>query len=142
MMVVRGKTLVLLVAALSSAAAGAFMPALAQDAPDCKAPETQADMTFCAGKDYEKADKQLNAAYQKVRKQLAERDKTADESGKGAVDALVAAQRAWVAFRDANCDAFGFQARGGTMEPMLVSSCLADMSNKRADDLRQLSEGF
>ncbi|AKC08045.1 MULTISPECIES: lysozyme inhibitor LprI family protein [Rhizobium/Agrobacterium group] len=120
----------------------AASPAFADDAPDCTSPQTQADMTICAGKDYEKADKQLNAAYQKVRKQLAERDKTADESGKGAVDALVAAQRAWVAFRDANCDAFGFQARGGTMEPMLVSSCLADMSNKRADELRQLSEGF
>ncbi len=79
---------------LSLAASSAF----ADDAPDCTSPQTQADMTICAGKDYEKADKQLNAAYQKVRKQLAERDKTADESGKGAVDALVAAQRAWWRF--------------------------------------------
>lgn len=138
----RRKNLAFLTAALVSLAPGAFMPALAQEEPDCKAPETQADMTFCAGKDYDEADSQLNAEYQKVRKQLAARDKSADESGKGASEALVAAQRAWVAFRDANCDAFGFQARGGTMEPMLVSSCLADMSRKRADELRQLAEGF
>jgi len=139
MMAVTLQKLRFAVAALLSLTA---FPALAQDTPDCKEPQTQADMTICAGQDYEKADKQLNAEYQKVRKQLAERDKTADESGKGASEALIAAQRAWVAFRDANCDAFGFQARGGTMEPMLVSSCLADMSRKRADELRQLSEGF
>lgn len=121
---------------------GLSLPAAAQDEPDCKAPETQTDMTICAGKDYEKADKQLNAEYQKLRKALTARDKTADADGKGATEALVAAQRAWVAFRDANCALSGFQARGGTMEPMLISSCLAEMSGKRAEELRQLGEGF
>lgn len=121
---------------------GAASPALAEDATDCKAPQTQADMTICAGKDHEKADKQLNVEYQKLRKLLTERDKTADADGKGATDALVTAQRAWVAFRDANCALAGFQARGGSMEPMLIASCLAEMSGKRADELRQLSEGF
>lgn len=122
-------------------AAGISGPAAAQE-PNCKEPQTQADMTICAGKDYEKADKQLNVEYQKLRKLLTERDKAADADGKGAADALVTAQRAWVAFRDANCALSGFQARGGSMEPMLISSCLAEMSTKRADDLRQLSEGF
>lgn len=121
--------------------AGISMPVAAQE-PNCKEPQTQADMTICAGKDYEKADKQLNVEYQKLRKLLTERDKAADADGKGAADALVTAQRAWVAFRDANCALSGFQARGGSMEPMLISSCLAEMSTKRADDLRQLSEGF
>ncbi|WP_454701618.1 lysozyme inhibitor LprI family protein [Agrobacterium burrii] len=129
-------------AVLLTVTAGFSMPAAAQSEPDCKAPETQADMTICAGKDYEKADKQLNAEYQKLRKLLTERDKTADASGKGATDALVTAQRAWVAFRDANCALSGFQARGGSMEPMLISSCLADLSGKRAEELRQLAEGF
>jgi uncharacterized protein YecT (DUF1311 family) len=54
----------------------------------------------------------------------------------------VTAQRAWVAFRDANCALSGFQARGGSMEPMLIASCRAEMSAKRAEELRQLSEGF
>lgn len=133
---------VVMAAILFSVTAGISMPVAAQTEPDCKSPQTQADMTICAGKDHEKADKDLNAAYQKLRKQLAERDKTADASSKGATDALVTAQRAWVAFRDANCALSGFQARGGTMEPMLIASCLADMSSKRADELRQLSEGF
>lgn len=129
-------------AALLFLTGGAAGPALADDTPDCKAPQTQADMTICAGKDHEKADKDLNAAYQKLRKQLAERDKTADASSKGATDALVTSQRAWVAFRDANCALAGFQARGGTMEPMLIASCLADMSSKRAEELKALTDQF
>ncbi|AUC10408.1 MULTISPECIES: lysozyme inhibitor LprI family protein [Agrobacterium] len=122
--------------------AGLSASAAAQTEPNCKEPQTQADMTICAGKDYEKADKELNVAYQKLRKLLIERDKAADADGKGATDALVTAQRAWVAFRDANCALAGFQARGGSMEPMLISSCLAETSGKRAEELRQLSEGF
>ncbi|QCL73909.1 MULTISPECIES: lysozyme inhibitor LprI family protein [Agrobacterium] len=129
-------------AALLLLTGGAAGPALADDAPDCKAPQTQADMTICAGQDHEKADKDLNAAYQKLRKQLADRDKTADASSKGATDALVTAQRAWVAFRDANCALSGFQARGGSMEPMLIASCLADMSSKRAEELKALTDQF
>ncbi|MFK0384175.1 lysozyme inhibitor LprI family protein [Agrobacterium sp. NPDC090273] len=121
---------------------GASLPAMAEEALDCTAPQTQSAMTMCAGQDYNKADKELNAEYQKLRRVLAERDKAADAAGKGATEALVAAQRAWVAFRDANCDFHGFQARGGTMEPMLIASCLADMSRERATELRQLSEGF
>lgn len=131
----------LVMTAVFCVTAGISMPVAAQE-PNCKEPQTQADMTICAGKDYEKADKQLNVEYQKLRKLLTERDKAADADGKGAADALVTAQRAWVAFRDANCALSGFQARGGSMEPMLISSCLAEMSTKRADDLRQLSEGF
>lgn len=129
-------------AALLLLTGGAAGPAFADDAPDCKAPQTQADMTICAGKDHDKADKDLNAAYQKLRKQLADRDKTADASSKGATDALVTAQRAWVAFRDANCALSGFQARGGSMEPMLIASCLADMSSKRAEELKALTDQF
>lgn len=131
----------LVMTALICVTAGISMPVAAQE-PNCKEPQTQADMTICAGKDYEKADKELNVAYQKLRKLLIERDKAADADGKGATDALVTAQRSWVAFRDANCALAGFQARGGSMEPMLISSCLAETSGKRAEELRQLSEGF
>jgi uncharacterized protein YecT (DUF1311 family) len=116
--------------------------ARAQDAPDCAEQATQADMNTCADLDYEEADAELNTEYQKTRKALGDWDKAADDTSRGAVAALVAAQRAWVSYRDANCEASGFQARGGSMEPMLISSCLADMSRKRADELRQLSEGF
>lgn len=117
--------------------------AFAQDKKvNCADPQTQMEMTQCAGEDYDKADKDLNVEYQKLRKLLGERDKAADENGKGSVDALVAAQRAWVAYRDANCNLAGFQARGGSMEPQLVASCLAQMSRDRTQELKTLSAQF
>jgi len=122
---------------------GAATTAFAQDKKvNCTDPQTQMEMTQCAGEDYDKADKDLNVEYQKLRKLLGERDKAADENGKGAVDALVAAQRAWVAYRDANCNLAGFQARGGSMEPQLVASCLAQMSRDRTQELKTLSAQF
>lgn len=116
--------------------------ARAQEEPNCAEPVTQRVMNACADIEYDKADKDLNAAYKQLRTKMSDWDKSADEESKGAVDALVAAQRAWVAFRDANCEVAGFQARGGTMESMLISSCLADMSTKRAAELRELSDGY
>mgnify|MGYP000878001833 CR=1 FL=1 len=74
-----------LMATVICVTAGISMPVAAQE-PNCKEPQTQADMTICAGKDYEKADKQLNVEYQKLRKLLTERDKAADADGKGAAD--------------------------------------------------------
>ncbi|MEH3109526.1 MAG: lysozyme inhibitor LprI family protein [Agrobacterium cavarae] len=122
---------------------GAAPAAFAQDKKvNCTDPQTQMEMTQCAGEDYDKADKDLNVEYQKLRKLLGERDKVADENGKGEVDALVAAQRAWVAYRDANCNLEGFQARGGSMEPQLVASCLAQMSRDRTQELKTLSAQF
>lgn len=116
--------------------------ARAQEEPNCAEPVTQRDLNACADIEYDKADKDLNAAYQQLRKKMSDWDKSADVSSKGVVDALVVAQRAWVAFRDANCEVAGFQARGGTMESMLIYTCLADMSTKRAAELRELSDSY
>ena len=59
---------------------------------------------------------------------------------RGAEEALVKAQRAWVNFRDAECEAAGFQARGGTMEPMLVAGCIAELTDARTKQLKELAE--
>jgi uncharacterized protein YecT (DUF1311 family) len=55
-----------------------------------------------------------------------------------AAQALVAAQRGWIADRDGLCDLAGLEARGGSVEPMLVSACLADLMRKRT----KRAEGF
>lgn len=121
---------------------GANVARAQEEEPNCAEPVTQRDLNACADIEYDKADKDLNAAYQQLRKKMSDWDKSADETSKGVVDALVVAQRAWVAFRDANCEVAGFQARGGTMESMLIYTCLADMSTKRAAELRELSDSY
>ncbi|NYT31902.1 lysozyme inhibitor LprI family protein [Rhizobium sp. WYCCWR 11128] len=107
---------------------------------DCNSPKTQSDMTACESGRHEAADKALNAQYKKTRAALAAIDKDLDGDRKGAEQALVKAQRAWIDYRYAECDAFGFQARGGTMEPMLVAGCLANITDKRTKELRELED--
>ena len=132
-----------------AATAGLFfavlsLPALAQDEePDCKNPVTQMDMNFCADADFQEADKALNAAYRQTMKAMEATDAELEEINPdliGAVDTLKKAQRAWIAYRDGQCDLAGFEARGGSMEPMLVSGCLADLTRKRTAELKSLIE--
>lgn len=107
---------------------------------DCKNPVTQADMTACELARQQTADKALNAQYKVTRAALAALDKDLDADMRGAEEALVKAQRAWVSFRDAECEAAGFQARGGTMEPMLVAGCIAELTDARTKQLKELAE--
>ncbi|MFS2177078.1 lysozyme inhibitor LprI family protein [Rhizobium pisi] len=115
--------------------------ACAQDV-ECKNPQTQSDMTSCEAARHDAADKALNAQYKKTRAAMVAIDKDLDGDIKGAEQALVKAQRAWIDYRDAECDAAGFQARGGTMEPMLVAGCLADITDKRTKELKELEDSM
>lgn len=110
---------------------------------DCDNAQTQMDMNICADKDYQQADKALNAAYKKAVAAAREMDDNVKDMGEayvGAVDALKRAQRAWIGYRDGQCEFAGFEARGGSMEPMLVSGCLADLTRKRTDELKAVYE--
>jgi uncharacterized protein YecT (DUF1311 family) len=126
----------------------AFMPLLALPAAgqepkaNCKNPQTQLEMNICSQRDYEAADKALNAQYQTTRKAMKKWDADSSADLKGAEDALVKAQRAWVAYRDAQCISSGFQAHGGSMEPMLISGCQADLTRKRITELKELTEAM
>ncbi|EJZ17670.1 lysozyme inhibitor LprI family protein [Rhizobium sp. Pop5] len=123
-------------------AAAILLPSGAASAQDidCKNPQTQSDMTSCEAARHETADKALNAQYKKTRAAMVAIDKDLDGGMKGAEQALVKAQRARIDYRDAECDAVGFQARGGTMEPMLVAGCLADITDKRTKELKELED--
>jgi uncharacterized protein YecT (DUF1311 family) len=61
---------------------------------------------------------------------------------KGAAETLKAAQRAWIPFRDKACESYGFLARGGSMEPMLVLQCRADLTRQRTSQLKDLTQGL
>lgn len=104
--------------------------ASAGDAPDvdCNNAMNTVEMRYCASQDYEREDARLNEVYKRL---MAEMDK----QGK---DYLRDAQRAWIPFRDKNCAVHGDRARGGTAQPLLVVSCLAEMTSVRADELEAL----
>jgi uncharacterized protein YecT (DUF1311 family) len=136
------------IALISVAMAAIAMPALAQDAPDvdCNNAQTQMEMNYCVEQDFDKADAALNKAYKRAmasqKKVDADVKETMGEESIGAVAALKKAQRAWIDYRDGQCDGLGFQARGGTMEPMLVMGCKAELSTARAKELDTLAKGM
>jgi uncharacterized protein YecT (DUF1311 family) len=84
-------------------------------------------MNVCAADGYKKADAELNAAYGKITHRL--------KGGSSATQLLTKAQKAWVAFRDAECQFAGSAAAGGSIQPMIVSGCLEALTRKRTEAL-------
>lgn len=120
------------------------LPVSAEDEPiiKCEDAVTQSEMTLCAVQEHEAEDKKLNEQWAKTKKAVTDWDAALDTDQRGAVDALLRAQRAWIQYRDAHCDVEGFSVRGGTLEPAIVELCLAEVTRKRTVELEELIKGF
>lgn len=120
------------------------IPVFAQEgaAPNCSDPQTQTDMNICANLDFQAADKALNEQYRETRNTMRVWDSDLGEGGEGAEKALLKAQRAWIDYRDGHCQAVGFQVRGGSIAPLVVSNCLAALTRTRTAELKQLAAGI
>ncbi|HEV7307652.1 lysozyme inhibitor LprI family protein [Ensifer sp.] len=120
------------------------VPAMAQEEKtDCENAVTQMDMNSCANQDYEAADGELNEIYRQALAATEAQDAELAEINAdyvGAQAALKKAQRAWIGYRDGQCELAGFEARGGSMEPMLVSGCLAELTKARTKELKAIAE--
>nr|CAD6409360.1 hypothetical protein REQ54_00556 [Rhizobium sp. Q54] len=114
----------------------------AQDQPDvdCEKAMTQMEMTYCAEQDFAEADERLNAQYKVTRQAMKDWDGDAMDGLGSAAEALLASQRAWLTFRDAQCAFYGYQARGGTMEPMLIYGCQAELTRQRTQQLKEKTD--
>ena len=75
-----------------------------------------------------KADAELNALYRQITARLKDDQAT--------TKLLVAAQRAWVAFRDAECDFSASGVSGGGALGMILAICLDRLTSKRIDDFK------
>ena len=117
------------------------LPAGAQEV-DCANAMAQQEMNLCAAQDYEAADLGLNAAYKQARAAMKGLDANMPAAERGAEAALLAAQRAWLPYRDAACASEGWLMHGGSAEPLVVYGCLATLTRQRTQDLLYLAEGF
>lgn len=98
---------------------------------DCTNPISQSQMNACEGQRWRDADRELNQVYQSL---------TPNLSGSRRQQ-LVDAQLAWIEFRDTECEFSSSFAEGGTMQPMLRSGCLANLTEQRIFDLYEYREG-
>jgi len=116
---------------------GALKGAIAQDQclldqsmqldppPNCVSQATQLDMNVCSYRDYLRADIKLNETW-----------KATFKAGSPVATKLLEAQRAWIAFRDAQCDAAGERYAGGTMQALATNGCLIELTKRRIEDLQ------
>ncbi|NDU99981.1 lysozyme inhibitor LprI family protein [Pseudoroseicyclus tamaricis] len=88
---------------------------------------TQADMNHCALATYREADATLNDTWAEVRGQLG--------TDSAVYEQLLAAQRLWIEFRDAACAAEAALYEGGSMAPMVESTCYTRLTEARTQDL-------
>ena len=102
--------------------------------------QTQADMTRQAGRDAAAADAAMNAQYRSTMASMKEADdQKAFDAGSGPSyrNALLAAQRAWLAYRDAECVLEGYEFRGGSAAPMAHAQCRAALTEARTRALKE-----
>ncbi len=102
---------------------------IAHAAVDCANASDQATMNQCAGQEYKAADKELNAVYQQITARLKD-----NAEGK---KLLVNAQRAWIGFRDAECNFSASGVAGGSVYPLIYSNCLKSVTKVRTEALKQ-----
>lgn len=92
--------------------------------------QSQPELTAKAEAEFEKADGELNALY---KKKLGEED----EEGR---KKLIASERAWVAYRDAEASYEADAKRGGSMEPMIYNEACARLTRERMKELSRETE--
>lgn len=105
--------------------------AAAPAAADCGDANDTRQMIACEHQELAAADKRLNEVYRNLVAVVKDDEKK--------MNLLRDAQRKWIAFRDALCRLEGDSARGGTLEPLLETACLATQTK---DQVRRLEEAL
>ena len=88
--------------------------------------QTQAEMNATANAQYKKADAELNKVYKKLMAIL-------DKSEK---PILIQAEKDWVKFRDSHCKFEASQYEGGSIKPLIYSTCLEELTRKRTAQIK------
>ena len=87
--------------------------------------QTQMELNQQADEAYKKSDALLNGAYEKLQAAL-------DDEGK---KKLATAQKAWIAFRDAEAESQADEYRGGSIQPMIRLDCERHLTEQRTTEL-------
>ena len=95
--------------------------------------ESQQGMNMCAGEAFERADKALNAEWQKLLSRYGDDPK--------AKKLLLDGQRAWLVYRDSTCELEAYDVIGGSLWPLVNSGCLARLTRERTAEMVVLLEG-
>ena len=119
------RLLVILIAAMLAAKLPARAQHMNQKDSPCADVVVTVDLANCLVKARNAADARLNATYEQLRGKFDIAD----------AQRLVAAQRLWIQYRDANCVAERALYEGGTASPPAYLACLEAMARARTKEL-------
>jgi uncharacterized protein YecT (DUF1311 family) len=105
---------------------------------DCNSAATTVEMDYCADRAYQKADEALNEAYRQALESVKSSEFDAPYDAKSWEKELRGAQRAWIAFRDADRKGLmPMEWTGGTGTTVAVLTCMIEMTQARTKALRE-----
>ena len=86
--------------------------------------DTQAEMNECSMEDFNNTNAELNIVYRRLTK----------------TPQLIAAERAWITYRDAECRSQSAVYEGGSMQPLVISLCLTELTRQRINILKSYED--
>jgi len=89
--------------------------------------QTQTEMNILADKKFKKVDSEMNHVYKQLLMVVNANDKLL----------LTNAQKNWLRFRDSHCKFEESAYTGGSIQPMVRSNCLTEVTKRRVMELRQ-----
>ena len=91
--------------------------------------DSQAEANECVSARYKAMDEDLNAIYGQLMQTM--------ESAPEDQERLRQSQRAWIAFRDADCHSVGAEFSGGSLAPYVTATCAYELTAQRLQQLGQ-----
>jgi len=116
----------------------ASLPARADPPIDCDNARNTIENNYCAEQALDAADQKLNEVYEKVLAHISESGSDEPYDSKSWEKTMREAQRAWIAFRDADCKgAVPMEWSGGTATSAAVLGCMTQKTETRAHELAE-----
>lgn len=107
---------------------------------DCSDPQTQQHMNACAQQAWQAADEDLNLTYQLAVAMAKSVNESLPADAEKTEITLRDAQRAWITYRDKACMVEASPNSGGTIQPLIIFSCMERLTRRRTEDLRLFGE--
>ncbi len=114
---------------------------------NCADPQNQLSADECAGDARIRADAAMNAQWKLTLAAEHKRDQDfasvpMHDTRPSYAEALLAAQRAWLNFRNSECEVEAYAVRGGSMEPQIGAECEARLTRERTKQLAAIAKGL
>lgn len=116
-------------------------PFLLQASEECNHTLSSDQVYTCSKESLEDSDTKLNNTYKKVLLNIRKEYSLHSELEEKYINKIKSSQRAWIDFRDKNCEVFSFQIDTKTQAyETSMNSCKNDMTRKRIAELNVILE--